>query len=71
MVIKKCNLCGKVFDETDICNNFHINSVMGYGSKYDGDKLSLDFCCDCTNNFVDELVKNCKINPIIKNGYYC
>lgn len=58
----KCNLCGKQFDIWDTQEGFSINRRLGYGTKYDGDELQLDLCCDCMERIIDE----CKISPIIE-----
>lgn len=60
MTEKKCNKCGKQFDEWDTQENFSIHGQVGYGSKYDGDIIELDLCCNC----MDELMDSCKISPI-------
>lgn len=62
MLIKDCfcNKCGKRLDIFDIQEEFCIESRLGYGTKYDGDYLRLDLCCDC----MEELIDSCKINPI-------
>lgn len=57
-----CNKCGKEFDEWDTQEEFRIYSHLGYGTKYDGDKLELDLCCDCMTDLID----SCKISPIIE-----
>lgn len=56
-----CNMCGKQFDIWDTQEDFSINRRLGYGTKYDGDELQLDLCCDCMEKIIDE----CKISPII------
>lgn len=57
-----CNMCGKQFDIWDTQEDFSINRHLGYGTKYDGDELQLDLCCDCMEKIIDE----CKISPIIE-----
>ena len=57
-----CNKCGKPFDIWDTQEAFHIYSQLGYGTSYDGDELELDLCCGC----MEELIKECKISPIIE-----
>lgn len=58
-----CNKCGKVLDFWDKQENFSINTILGYGTKYDGDSLELDLCCDCMEKLIDE----CVISPIREN----
>lgn len=63
MIKKVCNMCGKEFDFWDEQENFHIHEQnIGYGSKYDGDKLCLDLCCNC----MDKIIEMCTINPVIE-----
>lgn len=57
-----CNVCGKGFDDFDKINGFSISGSIGYGSKYDGDYISLDMCCEC----MDKLIDNCVIKPIYR-----
>lgn len=56
----QCNICGKTFDIWDAQENFSIDRMLGYGTKYDGDELHLDICCDCMEKIID----GCMIPPI-------
>ena len=58
--VTKCNMCGKVFDNYDEFMGFSIHRILGYGSKYDGDTLELDLCCEC----VDKLIEMCTVSPL-------
>lgn len=58
-----CNKCGKKFDIWDTQEDFSINTMLGYGTKYDGDSLELNLCCDCMEKLIDE----CAISPIKKD----
>lgn len=58
-----CNKCGKRFDIWDTQENFSISAHMGYGTKYDGDHLELNLCCECMEKLIDE----CIISPIKEN----
>lgn len=64
MKVCKCNICGKIFDEFDEQENFGFHSQIGYGSKYDGEVINLDFCCNCFDKILDNIITKCKINPI-------
>lgn len=55
----KCNKCGKDMDKYDRYLDFSIRKRLGYGSRYDGDFVRIDLCCDC----VDTLIESCKIDP--------
>ena len=60
-----CNKCGKTFDVWDEHEGFGIHKHLGYGTKYDGDDLQLNLCCECMENLIDE----CVFSPIIENLY--
>lgn len=62
-----CNLCGKEFDILDEQEDFGIHTRAGYGSKFDGDDVELDLCCECFDKLMDKLIPECKINPIVEN----
>lgn len=62
-----CNLCGKEFDEWDKKEWFGLHTRVGYGSKFDGDGIDLDLCCECFDKLMDKLISECKINPIVEN----
>lgn len=55
-----CNKCGKEFDMWDEQEDFSIHRQAGYGSKYDGQNIELDLCCEC----MDKLIEECKISPL-------
>ena len=55
-----CNKCGKKLDIWDIQENFSMQRHLGYGSRYDGDNLDLDLCCDC----MDKIIEECAIPPV-------
>lgn len=57
-----CNKCGKPFDMWDEVSGFEAESVLGFGSKYDGLRLELDLCCKC----MDTLIEECKISPLVE-----
>lgn len=58
---KYCNRCGCALDIFDVQEDLTIHKEkLGYGTKHDGDKLHLQFCCDC----MDWLIDQCAIYPI-------
>lgn len=59
-----CNKCGKEFDLWDIQEDFSIHRQLGYGTKYDGDYLSMNLCCDC----MEILIEECSVFPIVERG---
>lgn len=56
-----CNLCGKKLDTWDKQEEFAIYRLLGYGTRYDGEFLELDLCCEC----MDKLIEMCAISPIV------
>lgn len=57
---KICNMCGKEMDLFDAQENFSLRREIGYGSRYDGEILELNLCCDC----MDRIIEQCKIRPV-------
>lgn len=62
-----CNCCGMELGFWDNLHGIKIKRKLGYGSKYDGGKIELRICCDCT----DKLIDSCKVNPITECGGVC
>jgi len=60
-----CNICGKELNEWDLQENFGFDYNVGYGSKYDGEKIRMRFCCDCFDEIIDKLIQESKVNPIV------
>ena len=60
MLKRVCNICGKEFDLWDRQEGFGFDYLVGYGSKYDGEHLQADFCCDCFDSLMNELAPRCK-----------
>lgn len=59
-----CNMCGKVFDEWDYQEDFCFDYHIGYGSKYDLNRLKLNLCIDCFDKVLDFILQQCKTNPL-------
>ena len=59
-----CNMCGKEFDIWDKQEDFSIHKKCGYGTKYDGETLNLDICCDC----MEQIIGACRVSPIEERG---
>ena len=55
-----CNKCGKEFNIWDQQEDFSIKRNLGFGTKYDGEKLDIHLCCDC----MDKLIESCVISPV-------
>lgn len=58
-----CNKCGKKFDVWDSQEDFSLHRKLGYGTKYDGETLDIDLCCECMDKLIDE----CVISPLSDN----
>ena len=58
MTKRYCNYCGKEL-KTDY-DYHHIYLPMYYGSKYDGDNVSVDLCIECTDKLIDFLNPLCR-----------
>lgn len=56
----KCNVCGSDLDIWDIQENFGISRRLGYGTKYDGERLQMRICCSC----MEKLIDVCRISPV-------
>lgn len=63
--MKKCTMCGKEFDMWDEQENFCFEHNVGYGSKYDMEKVNVNLCCDCFDKVMDMIIPMCKESPII------
>lgn len=59
-----CNMCGKTFDEWDYQENFCFDTHIGYGSRYDLNRLRLNLCIDCFDKVLDFILPQCKENPL-------
>ena len=59
-----CNKCGKELDVFDMQSGIRMHDILGYGSKYDEEAINLDLCCECTDELIDYIKNNGKINPI-------
>ena len=44
--------------------DFSISRNVGYGSKFDGETIRLDMCCDCFDKLMEELIPKCAIPPV-------
>lgn len=59
-----CNHCGK---EIEMYPALTVDSVIGYGSKYDGDKITYRLCAECTDKLIETyLASNNDVIPAIK-----
>ena len=52
------------FDMWDEQEDLGLHTRFGYGTKFDGDSIDLDICCDCFDKLMDKFIPMCKINPI-------
>ena len=65
---KICNMCGKKFDVFDAQEEFGFHYFVGYGSKYDLERIDADFCCQCFDKIIDWIAPQAKI-PIFTGEY--
>ena len=59
-----CTMCGKKFDFWDTQENFCFDHHIGYGSKYDMQRVQIKLCCDCFDKVMDWVIPQCKHNPM-------
>lgn len=52
-ILIKCTKCGKEFDLWDEQLNASFTKIPTYGSKYDGETISISLCTDCFDKVVD------------------
>lgn len=65
-----CNICGEEFDMGYEQEKFglhhkirlHYNGV--HDGKYDMIKVDLNMCCNCSDELLDYILSQCKINPL-------
>ena len=46
-----CDLCGK----HEVYGPCSLTLTFGYGSEYDGERLTLDLCAECADRIMKEL----------------
>lgn len=63
-LVPRCTMCGKLFDEYDYQENNCFTKHVGYGSKYDLHKLTLNLCTTCFDKILNFVVPQCKENPL-------
>lgn len=57
MKILKCDFCGKELNELDSQENFGFHyQHIGYGSRYDGESIDIDLCCNCFDKMMSDYV---------------
>ena len=61
---KKVKADGYIFDSEYEQEDLGLHTRFGYGTKFDGDSIDLDICCDCFDKLMDKFIPMCKINPI-------
>lgn len=53
-------MCGKDIDDNEREDSWGFVDTLGYYSKYDGSKITMDLCPEC----VDKIIEQCIISPI-------
>ena len=56
----RCNMCGRTFTPIDKYGGILIDEILGYGTKYDGEYLRINMCCEC----LESMIEKCVISPI-------
>lgn len=64
---RKCTMCDKIFDIWDEQEDLCFEKKMGYGTRYDGEIIRFNLCCECFENVVNMLAPLCKNNFIEVN----
>ena len=62
---KRCSMCNNPLDEWDLQEDFSFSRWIGYGSKYDLNKLDIQLCCTCFDKVLDFVLPKCK-NKILQ-----
>lgn len=60
----QCNVCGRDTRNTEVHIEIQIHQLIGYGSRYDGEKIDFDVCAKCVDTILEAISKVCKISPI-------
>jgi hypothetical protein len=58
-------MCNNPLDEWDLQEDFFFSRWIGYGSKYDLNKLDIQLCCTCFDKVLDFVLPKCK-NKILQ-----
>lgn len=59
-----CNICGKAFGKNDCVTITNFETMLPYGSKYDGMSLNIDLCPECCDKVIDLIRPLCKFDPL-------
>lgn len=65
-LVPRCTMCGELFGVFDYYENNCFTRHIGYDSKYDLNKLTLNLCIKCFDKILDFIVPQCKENPLTK-----
>lgn len=60
----RCTMCNKILNEFDINGDFSYHKWIGYGSKYDENRLDVELCGECFDKVVSFIVNNSATNPL-------
>lgn len=61
---KCCTMCNKIFDMWDLQEDFSFSRWIGYGSKYDLNKLDIQLCCTCFDKVLDFVLPKYNIKKV-------
>lgn len=72
----RCTMCNRILNEWDMYGDFYYHKWIGYGSRYDENRLDLELCGNCFDKVVSFIVNNSANNPLKEydekqeNGYF-
>ena len=62
--LSRCTMCNKILNEWDRYGDFSCHKWIGYGSKYDENRLDVELCSECFDKVVSFIVNNSATNPL-------
>ena len=60
----RCTMCDKPFDSCDEQEDFSFLRYIGYGSKYDRNRLEIRLCCACFDRVMDKILPMFPVYPM-------
>lgn len=60
----RCTMCNRILNEFDINGDFSYHKWIGYGSRYDENRLDVELCGECFDKVVSFIVNNSATNPL-------
>lgn len=69
MTVIKCNCCGKAINNQRHPYGLGVHKKIGYGSKFDGQEIEIDLCCNCLDKLLNLMIKKFKYNPLLERKF--